>query len=663
MEIGQLFDKASIEKLEEKNRILHEENERLKELNQRLQAEYERVTEDIKQNKSPCGCDQRSFKRVKRIPSVDEAARIYDDSFKTTESKDAERATKEDAIKEIVFNMLRQVVQIDIKETSDKKRIPGSVMAILREKAEEITNELLEIKEIGVHQVKQILHDESRLHSKKNIDIVAASPGRFTRLVKILQAKRSTDPYFDMLRRTVSDILHLNLPAIWREMEGIITADESLEYAAEQANEYCRQLLDPYKLDSEVEETNSIISLQEIVRECMNNPAALPTNAKNYHKLISAVTKIRMMHLAETIKSQIDFDQIKKETMHLREVIDAHTQYTEDGHTVFTIGEPNEEQFYTGNDIYDPYAIKLDGIEIRQPKEEISIARKYMVKDTDGKDFDTSKIYDFVGLRIHLTERDSVTNADMPDEENNDELNPLKKIEKKKPPIERATKKILSFLCAMFGTDNPASRLRYTYDSGESIHGFSTGKHRAFHVTFRYRHQCKNNGLNGNGYPLMKTVYVEVQVVVHMDREEKREDQKKYDKKKNMKIQNITGIDRTFSTWLSDLADILEDDDELVSAALEEKNTYRYTDKEIVARILFEAITKRENRKVLKELMALDRQRRKFIRVAREYVDYQPLARKHRKKIGLQTSSGPTLINKLAKKALKILEKISDDYQ
>lgn len=650
-----LLEQDMIDKATRENEQLRAEFEKLKAENQELKNELNGLRNEVEKYKAPCGCDRRSFKRTELTPLRGLAKVLYKKALVATQQKNIARNSKEGKVSGVVHTLLMEA----LKDYNRRNKIRQSrrnlkkINETMRDLVKEITEELLSVKDIGVHQVAQIL-SQAYVSPKEKIDIgeiQEIKPAKFRELCALLEAKKSTEPYFEELRKVVRDAQYMRIPHIWREKEGEDRADRSLmEYAAKQANKYAAAFLGEHRMDPEIIMTNSMMELQKIIRDCMRNADRLPVNEKNYKRLISAATKIRFMHLAETIKSQIDFKTNDKITSHLKEKIGAYTEYTEEGKPVLTIGELSEDGIYRKDDRRDNRAIVVESIDVRNSKNEIAIARKHMVKDADGNNnYDPSKIHDFTGLRIELTERDSQTFV-FEDGQGRTES-----------PIQQATEKILSLLCAIFGSDLPRSRLRYSYDKG-SVNEYSTGNHRAFQITFRYRHQCVVNGNNGNGYPKMKSTSVEVQIVVNMDKKERDDDHREYEKKKDRTIQNVMGMDRSFPVWLSDLADVVLDEKELVCETHDSTNLTALTDREYIAKLLFTAITKKssdgrpENARALAILLNDEQERRKLKKAAKKYVDYTPLCRKHRMDKGMEVANNKVSLNRMAAEALEIIE-------
>ncbi len=650
-----LLEQDMMDKATKENEQLRAEFNELKEENKELINELNVLRNEVEKYKAPCGCDRRSFKRTELTPLRGLAKDLYKKALVATQQKNAARNSKEGKVSGVVYTLLMEA----LKDYNRRNKIRQSrrnlkkINENMRDLVQEITDDLLSVKDIGVHQVAQIL-SQAHVSPKEKIDvgeIQEIKPAKFRELCALLEAKKSTEPYFEELRKVVRDAQDMKIPHVWREKEGEDRADRSLmEYAAKQANKYASAFLGEHRMDQEIVMTNSMMGLQNIIRDCMRNPEGLPVNERNYKRLISAATKIRFMHLAETIKSQIDFRTNDKITSHLKEKIGAYTEHTEDGKPVLTIGELSEDGIYRKDDRGDKVSIVVESIDVRNSKNEIAIARKHMVKDADGNNnYDPSKIHDFTGLRIELTERDSQTFV-FEDGQGRTES-----------PIQLATEKILSLLCAIFGSDLPRSRLRYSYDKG-SVNEYSTGNHRAFQITFRYRHQCIVNGNNGNGYPKMKSTPVEVQIVVKMEKKERDDDHRDYEKKKDRTIQNVMGMDRSFPVWLSDLADVVLDEKELVCEAHDSTNLTALTDREFIAKLLFTAITKKdsdgrpENARALEILLADEQERRRLKKAAKKYADYTTLGRKHRMDKGMEVANNSVSLNRMAAEALEIIE-------
>ena len=137
-----------------------------------------------------------------------------------------------------------------------------------------------------------------------------------------------------------------------------------------------------------------------------------------------------------------------------------------------------------------------------------------MDKDLDNtRDYDITAVHDRIRARVILTKDDS----------------------RSAEAIERATKKVIAILCTIFGTDISKGRLRFGFDSGGTNH-HSTGMHRAFHFTVRYRYQCRSNGENQWGTTKIKTIPVEWQIQLYMGSEERVSDHAEYASKKDRKI-------------------------------------------------------------------------------------------------------------------------------
>lgn len=644
-----------LHRVKRENDILEREIAALKEENALLKEKLKDLQQEALKHKAPCGCDIRSFKRMELEPLEDLAVEIYDNARARTEKKNNERNRKKTELYKMVYDILDKAIREDNKRKNvrmsrmDRRRLKENLTRVARE----ITTELLSVKDIGIHEVAKIIGQAhvSPCSRMDKLDIAECFPSRFRNICKLLEAKKSADLYFMELRKVARDAQKMNIPHVWREKEGVERADKSLmTSAARLANEYAKGLLGEHKLVPEIAMTNSVRGLQAVIRRCMTRREHLPVTEKNYKTLISAATKIRFMHLAETIKSQIDFQKNDDITEHLRAKLDAYIEHTEDGEEILNIGPVSPDGIYRRDDREDPKAIRVAAVEVGNAKGNFSVARKFCVKDSDGNsDYDTSKIYDFTRLRIMLTARDSqiFTFKDGQGMEDS--------------PIQLSTEKILALLCAIFGSDFPKSRLRYNFELGD-VNEYSTGSHRAFHITFRYRYQCAINGANGNGYPKMKSQPVEVQIVVFMDKKEQQEDHKTYDNIKDRVIQNIMGMNRSFPVWLSDLADVILDEKKLHCRAHKSDNLDRLTDREFIAKLLFTALTKRdesgglENARALEVLFADEQQRNKLKKVAKKYLDYVPLAVRHRKDRGMEVFQGRVALNRLAAEVLDMIE-------
>lgn len=354
-------------------------------------------------------------------------------------------------------------------------------------------------------------------------------------------------PYLRKVLIDASDLMELDLPHIWRErLAANGGSDEearrSIEKLGEAANRYCSTFFKYNSLHPEVDQANSLEELTQMVR-------TRPITEENFKIFMSAVAKINMMHLVDTIRSQVNFKQMRSVSEHLKKLIKARTKKRPDMREIFTCGDPENVN------PKDENAIIVKSVQVAAEKQEEAAARKYMDKGAENTgSFAITDIQDWIRFRVVLTAEDS-----------------------RNPSATReATLKILGIIFALLGTDNPPDRLRHALHNGKTNKN-STGNHAAFHVTARYRYQC------GSG---VKTIPVEIQIRKDMDSHAERLDHEDYVRRKDEKNTKIAGMNVTFYDFVCDLSDVLMNDKMPAYAS----RHYR-KQKERLATILMEILT------------------------------------------------------------------------
>ncbi len=571
--------------------------------------------------KTQCTCEEGDIKKIQRTPNYKAAARFYNKAKRSSEEKLKEDARKERNVCDCIHKMLR--AQIGLPGDVQKDQHAHFLSEILPEIAAELTEELMKIKDIKIldiinvfkkkqHDLEQ--HDFPYFNAKK---ITEENGDFFDELISILHAKKPIKIYLEKLIHDVDDIRLLDLPSIWRERSPAYSKEEStrehksITESARQANEWTDVFFkDAGGLHPDIKAKNYLNDLTD--EECeqreidsdspqrkgLCNVVAhtVPSDENRLKMLVSAMAKINMMHLAETIKSQVDLDQMHVIREHIKKILDLYIRKTFDGKTILNAGDENEED-----------AVVCESVDVPEEKSLEAIARKFMDKDAENtRDFDVNAIHDMIRFAVMLTKEDSESPEKM----------------------EKATKKTLGILYAIFGTDISQGRLRYTFDSGVT-NGNSTGKHQAFHFTFRYRYQCKSNGKNKWETDKVRTVSVEVQIRKYMNSEEKLKDHLDYKQKKDRKITHVAGMNVTFTEFITDICDALLNDYEFLDENKVSKETIEYPVDEKLARILFRVLTRCDNEGVLlngrtiSELQQDNHQWQKIKDVIEKYKTYE----------------------------------------
>lgn len=575
-----------------------------------------------KEVKGECTCDDHKFPQDQREACVDAAIRYYQLALQANEEKKEKQHKQMLATKKTMKAMIT-------KSMSGRRRKRYNSGA--NHMAEKIAEELVTIKDLKIQDIVHVIEGHARnINEKCRVtgSIIRNDQDSFNKLVELLEARKPVKIYLRKLIIDASDLRELNLERVWRERaaangtnsDEAKKARESIEQLAQAANQYCASFFKPYMLHPEVEEANDFKRLSPIVKH------TLPLTVDSWRMLISSVAKINMMHLVETIRSQVDFDQMKAASQHLEKFINARKKRLPDMRELFTCGDPNNTKAAN--------SIVVESIRVAAEKKEESAARKYMDKGSENtKDYDAYNIKDWVRFRIMLTKKDSQDPERM----------------------RQATVKILSILTSLFGTDVIQERLRYAFENG-GTNTNSTGKHEAFHITMRYRYQC------GNGE--IWTIPVEIQIQKYMDSMDSAEDHDDYVQKKDRKNTRIAGMDVTFYQFITDLCDFILSDYETVTQAEFCEDSMRRPEKEQIALILFMIITKRnqdgelENSKILREIFENEMQRAKVQKIVEIYKEYVSHVQRRKDPYPHANRKMVTGINKLALEVETIFEEM-----
>lgn len=593
----------------------------LQEISTLSEESRERLFEAL-QRKGECSCGNNSFPHDTRKPAYEAALRYYHIAQEIAQKKEEERKKKIIAARRIIKLIIMR--SMTAKRRNYQKRASNL--------AEKIAHQLINIKGIKIQDIVATIEayaGQIAEECKTKGNIVRNGAQELNELIHLFDARQPIKPYLRKLIMDASDLRELDLSKIWREKAAANgnngpeaqAAIDSIKDLGDAANTYCSTFFNPYSLHPEVTKVNNLQQLCEIVEH------TLPLNVDSWQKYVSAVAKINMMHLVETIRSQVDFDEMRAASQHLEKLINARKVRLPDMRELLTCGDPENPR--------NSNSVVVESIRVAAEKSEVAAARKYMDKGSENtKDYDAYNINDWVRFSIMLTKKDSQDSE----------------------KTELATVKIIAILCSLFGTDIPHERLRYALESG-GTNPNSTGKHEAFHLTLRYRYQC------GTNRDQVRTIKIEAQIQKYMDSDESREDHDDYVRKKDQKNTRIAGMNVTFYQLVTDLSDYLLSEQKTLTTAEFYKNAMKRPEKERMALVLFMILTKKdkdgelENGKILRELFADDLQRRKIETLVERYKKHVPFQHQKRGIIDEESNSS-TLINRLAKEADRIFQEL-----
>lgn len=572
-----------------------------------------------------CVCDPEKFPQDLRDPCREAAIRIFNAAQQKAEEKKEKEKRKTVAARRIIKKMILQSAQRRKRKNHD---------AGAQRIAERMAAELVTMKELKIQDVVDIFErnlPDMRERCNVRRNPVTDNGADLEKLIELLEVRKPVKGYLNKLLIDASDLRELDLVKVWREKVAANgghsreakEARDKIEELGRTANTYCAAFFKPSTLHPEIEETNDLDALKRITAR------TVPLNVDSFRKLVSSIAKINMMHLVDTIGSQVKLGQMKAVSQHLEKLINARKHKLPDGREVFSCGNPEDAHRYN--------SVTVESVRVAAEKKEEAAARKYMDKGSENtRDFDVTNIKDWIRFRIMLTKKDS-----------------------QDPQLtKKATIKVLSILCALLGTDVPQERLRYAFSSGETNTN-STGKHQAFHITLRYRYQC--------GASEIQTIPVEVQIQKYMDSKHAAVDHNDYVQKKDRKNTRIAGMDVTFYQFMTDLCDLVLSDYEPETVAELDENSRRRPLKEKMALILLMIITRKdkdgnlENSKFIREMYEDERQREKFEKLIQTYTEYIPyLMRKSGRE--RDAVNAPTLINQLALEAQQIMDDIGHQH-
>ena len=597
--------------------------------------------------KKNCTCEDKHFTVDPNIrPNTTFADYIYHRAQNLAEQQNEDTANKANQIKNYIEEMFAK----------PNCSFSGLGHMEVRNITEEITMEILKIKNPKIADIVKAFKTTAedlttqQLSSFDPKDLLEENEDFFKKLIEIVKAKKPIKTYLDWLIRGSEDIGILNLTRIWREKypsydpEKKIKELENIADSAQQANLWADiffsksgpglhpdiKAIDHIDTLTEAECTARGIDPNSFQRTGLRNiiKETLPDNENSFQLFLSAVVKIYLMHLAETIRTQVDQDQMRVIREHLQKILTYYTKKTIDGKTLLHLGVK------LPGDIREAFQFSClcEQVEVPDEKSSESIARKSLEKDTDFTgDMDIASIHDKIRFGVMLTQEDSAS--------------PEK--------IEKATQKIIAVLSAIFGTDVSQGRLRYTFESGKTNPN-STGNHQAFHITFRYRYQCRSNGKNERGTHKIKTIEVEVQISKYMDSHEKLLDHDKYKINKDAKITSMTGMKVPFTEFITDICDALlsnyrfpEGSDRVFKQGELEELVFDDQPKEKWALTLFEILSKRDaegnlvNGRSISELYRSQHQWEKIKKIITTFKIYEAKhIRDLRAKIELRKSRG-----------------------
>jgi len=492
----------------------------------RLAGRVIELENGLNENPDHCTCPNSEFVCVDATAHV-EAAEMYLKTARGKANKDKE------AIEERKGKILLAVSNL-IADSSylTRNKMRGEndsqISKNIHTLTESLTDEIMELREPSTKDIAELL--SAKRHYLRELgynDIVTERPEEFEKLIRACSAHSAIKTYLKKLTSDAMDMSILNVPKVWREkwdksLEGTPEGEKQraiFEELADKANDYCRVFFGEEGLHPEVKNQNDIKELLTIVKN------TLPDSPEKYSLLASAVAKLNIMHLVDYIETKIDANRLKTANEHLTKKLKAH-QKTKPG-------EP-AELFCSRDGNPDNY-ISIHDVDIPDPKQRFSIARKFITRDLQfTRDFRLEDIKDLLRFSIILTEEDSES-------------------QKK---IDKAVEKVVGILLAIFGTDISEGRLRYSFNTG-STNGHSTGKHRAFHFTFWYRAQCESFGKDESGETRHDMIPIEVQIRPFMFKEEVQEDHKVYDDRKDAKIRKYMGMDTQYPEFIRNLCEAI----------------------------------------------------------------------------------------------------------
>lgn len=463
---------------------------------------------------------------MKVMPNMFAAARILTTAKEEDEKKIKKEERRKREIKSVLLNLL----------STEKTKEPQNIYLIFCDIVGEIADNLLQKSELKKADIIREIKTNQSLNIEGNVegfdwdrDFIKNKTKEFEHLAKLLRTKKpsSIKSYLEYFILSHMEDSVLDLPQIWREKLRSENPSKSLEETAERADEYAEafftfdekdadqffNLKTPspehrlkFALHPSVVNCKDLDKLTEIFREIE------PIDSKSFHLFRSVLVKTTLMHLAETIYSQVDFDHIRAISQHIMDKLKRYGIQQSDGKIVLNPG-PNQ--------------VVIERIEVPIEKSAISIGRKYIDKDMTN----FGDICDMVRFKIFLTEEDSKDIRHM----------------------EEATKKILGILFSVFGTDIHTKRVSYAFKSGKTNQN-SAGIHHAFHITLNYRYQTKMNGRK-NECTNVRTIPLEIHIKKHIDPDVEKEDHKKYSKVKDARMIKQLGLNVSFTEFITDLMD------------------------------------------------------------------------------------------------------------
>lgn len=637
-----------IEQLNRTAKEMEQRNAELKGEMETLTLEIQLIEQTIEKHKAPCGCDRRLFRREKLIPHVDKAEDKFHIAMEARREKDEEKEATRDIVSTVIYTMMRKAKKAQfgkLLQLSSVNQITDTSEELLEDKAKEIADELVKIKQIRSQEVAYII-DQNALLPGPKVSVVATDIRGYRKICEALGAQEQGNGYIGMLESTIGDINVLNLKRIWNEMDRLSTREE--EISGPIANEFCLEFFRDFTLNEEVRQTHDLEKLKELARSCTPNEAFLPITPEGFHKLLSVVSKIRMMHLSNTIENTVNPEELKGRSKHLRQLIFAYTGKTETNKPVFTCDDPDVE-IYDEDKLKDnPHAIAVHSITAAREKQKKAMARKISEKDHDqSKNYGMSDIKDPHRFEVTLLPEDSRTTL----------------LEgETQPPAYRAIKKILAIAISIFGTDIPDGKLKCSIETG-STNPNSTGNNFAFQLTFLWKCGCCVNGKHEDGRSKTFESWVELHIRLYMDSEERRKDHELYVEIKDRKIQRLSGVDMRFHDHLVTLAERVISDKEAPIAANHDSLTNQLSIKEREAKSLFMSLLAKDeqgnplNASILSILMINQKARKTLLAAAKKFENHEILPIRNRKRAGLAYQEGPTELNIMAREVIQLINK------
>lgn len=508
------------------NEDVHQEIARIRKEMSILKEALRKSISGHSENCSPsCTCAVEEFKPINRRSHI-EAAGMYLNTAKERANQDKhEKEARKNSIIYALNEMIADPSYLAPKSFNglNDSMVRKSVATLV----DSLTEEIMSMREPTTRDIR-VLFDARRneLRAFGYANIVQEKPEEFEKVLRASNAQSTIRTYLRKLTFDAMDMSTLDVPSIWREkfhLHGKDTEEaqkvmDDFQRLSEKANEYCAIFFGAEGLHPKVREEKDITELLNNVRNiCPNKP-------EKYKIFAGSIAKLNIMHLVDYIYTKVSFPLLKAGTMHLKKKIDSHTERTAAGLELLCARDDNPD-----------HSVQINSIIIADHKDEMAIARKNISRDLQfTKEFRLEDIKDLFRLSIILTEEDS----------------------RSQEKIDAAIKKVVGILIAMFGTDIPEDRLKYSIESG-CTNGNSTGNHRAFHITFYYRIQCKAFGKNRYGSTVHDMIAVECQIKPFMFREQVEEDHEIYKKLKDEKIRKFMGMDVPYPEFIRNLCEAI----------------------------------------------------------------------------------------------------------